>query len=307
MSQASATPDLLDRFDAKILAALSGLDVKARYVVEGFLHGLHRSPFHGLSVEFSEYRDYHPGDDLRHLDWRLFGRCDRLYVKKYTQETNVRMYVIVDTSASMAYRGAAAWDSKLDVARILAAALVYLMLRQNDAVGLLALDPQEAGPQFIQPSQKPSQFGVMLHQLQALVPAGGARLAQLLEHAVRLLHRRSVVLFFSDLLEPAESIKTAFQQLRFYGHECLVFQLLDRDEVEFPFTAPGIFQDLETRARRSVHPASVRARYLQRFEQFMQQHRQLFRSLEIPHCTVRTDQDPWAALSLFLHERQRWL
>ncbi len=307
MPDKPATADLIDRFDARILTALSGLDLKARYVVEGFLHGLHKSPFHGLSVEFSEYRDYHPGDDLRHLDWRLYARCDRLCVKKYTQETNVRMYILVDTSASMSYRGEAAWGSKLEFARVLAAALTSMMLGQNDAVGLLSLDEEDGGPQFIQPSQKPSQFGIMLHHLQALTPAGGPRLAELLEHAIRLLHRRSVVLFFSDLLEPAESIKTAFQQLRFYGHECLVFQILDRDETDFPFGPATIFEDLESGTRRSINPAVVRERYLERFEAFMEEHRQLFRGLEIPHCTVMSDGDPWMALSMFMHERKRLL
>jgi hypothetical protein len=145
----AAPPDntnLVSRFDPRVLTALSGLDLKARYLVEGFLQGIHESPCHGLSVEFSEYRDYQPGDDLRHLDWQLFARSDRLYVKQYTQETNVRLYVVCDTSASMAYRGRDAWGSKLDVARILAAALSWMLLRQNDAVGLLALSSDEDHP-----------------------------------------------------------------------------------------------------------------------------------------------------------------
>jgi uncharacterized protein (DUF58 family) len=205
----------------------------------------------------------------------------------------------------MSYRGEAAWGSKLEVARVLAAALTSMMLDQNDAVGLLSLDEGGVGPQFIRPSQKPSQFGIMLHHLQALTPAGGPRLAVLLDHAIRLLHRRSVVLFFSDLLEPAESIKTAFQQLRFHGHECLVFQMLDRDETDFPFESASIFQDLESGTRRSINPAVARRQYLERFETFMDEHRQLFRGLEIPHCTVMSDGDPWLALSMFIHQRKR--
>ena len=307
MSPTTTNDKLLDHFDRRVLSTLRGLDLKARYIVEGFLNGLHRSPFHGLSVEFSEYRDYHPGDDLRHLDWRLYGRSDRLYVKKYTQETNVRVYLVVDTSASMAYRGQQGWGTKLEVASILGAALTMLMLGQNDAVGLLSLDDGAAGASFIQPSQKPSQLGLMLHHLQNLEPAGGPRLADLLDHVNRLIHRRSFVLFFSDLLEPAEGIREAFQQLRFHGHECLVFQVLDRDEVEFPFQDVSVFQDLESTSRRRVDPAAVRERYLSRFRDFMAAHRQLFDSLEIPHCVVETHEDPCAALSAFLLKRERLL
>src|SRR5256714_11964899 len=133
---------LSSRFDPNTLAGLEGFDLKARYVMEGFLSGLHESPFHGFSVEFSDYRNYQPGDDLRHLDWRLFARSDRLCIKRYMQETNARFYIICDTSASMDYRGAAAWGSKLDCARILAGALTWFLLKQNDAAGMVTLSGQ---------------------------------------------------------------------------------------------------------------------------------------------------------------------
>jgi uncharacterized protein (DUF58 family) len=301
----STTQSLSDRFDPKTLAALEGLDFKARYVMEGFLTGLHESPFHGFSVEFSDYRNYQPGDDLRHLDWRLYARSDRLCIKRYMQETNVRFYVVCDTSASMAYRGAQAWGSKLDAARILAAALTWFLLKQNDAAGLVTLGSENDIPQFIRPSQRPNQFGLMLRHLESLQPAGGARLAQLLHHTVRLVHRRSVILFFSDLLEPSAEVALGFKQLRFHGHECLVFQILDRDEAEFPFVEPQIFEDLETGARRVVTPVAAREKYLARFNSFMEGHRELFRSLEMAHCLVRTEANPWHALAVFLAERKR--
>jgi uncharacterized protein (DUF58 family) len=296
---------LIDRFDPKVMSLLLSLDLKARYIVEGFLHGLHKSPFHGISVEFSEYRDYQPGDDLRHLDWQLYARSNRLCVKKYTQETNVRIYLVIDTSGSMNYRGSDAWASKLEVAKAVAAAMTSLALRQNDAVGLLTMDELAQGSEFIRPSQKPSQFGIMLGHLQNIQPAGGPRLAELLQHMLRLIHRRSVILFFSDLLEDADGIRESFQQLRFLGHECLVFQVLDRDELEFPFDQSSVFRDLETQERRTVDPNAARDRYLKRFESFLKEYHDLFQSLEIPHCVLRTDQEPWQALSLFLHERQR--
>jgi uncharacterized protein (DUF58 family) len=228
-------------------------------------------------------------------------------VKLFTQETNVRFYVVCDTSASMAYQGHEAWGSKLEVARTISAALSWMLLRQNDAVGLLALDAEAGGPTFIRPSQKPSQFGLMLHQLQALKPAGGPCLAELLQRVARRIHRRSVVLLFSDLLEPAESITEALQEIRFMGHECLVFHILDHDETEFPFTDGAVFEDLESGARRTVTPQAVRQRYLERFQAFMKKHREQFVTLEMPYCLIETHRAPWEALVMFLTERKRTL
>ena len=296
---------LIERFDPKVMSLLHTLDMKARYLVEGFLDGMHRSPFHGISVEFSEYRDYQPGDDLRHLDWQLYARSNRLCIKKYTQETNVRVYVVIDTSASMKYRGSEAWGSKLEVSKTLAVALTSMMLRQNDAVGLLTHQGQSEAAAFVRPSQKQSQFNTIIQQLQSLSAAGSAQLADLLQNMIRLIHRRSIVLFFSDLQEDSDGITEAFQQLKFLGHECMIFQVLDRDELEFPFSQPAVFRDLENGARRMVDPAAARAKYLKRFESFMAEYRNLFHSLEMPHCVVRTDTDPWEALTLFLKERRR--
>jgi uncharacterized protein (DUF58 family) len=301
----AATQTLSERFDPKLLAALEGLDFKARYVMEGFLNGLHESPFHGFSVEFSDYRNYQPGDDLRHLDWRLFARNDRLCIKRYMQETNLRFYVVCDTSASMRYRGAGAWGSKLECAKVLAAALTWFLLRQNDAAGMVSVSGQGEAPEFVRPSQRPNQFGTMLRQLENLKASGGPCLLHLLQHTLRLVHRRSVILFFSDLLEPSEEVALAFKQLRFHGHEVLVYQVLDADETDFPFTESKLFEDLETGVRRMVTPAAAREKYLARFNAFMESYRKLFQSLEMAHCVVRTDENPWRALAHFLAERKR--
>ena len=326
----SPTESLSARFDPKLLTALEGLDFKARYVMEGYLSGLHDSPFHGFSVEFSDYRNYQPGDDLRHVDWRLYARSDRLCIKRYMQETNVRFYIVCDTSASMKYRGTTAWASKFECAKILSGALTWFLLRQNDAAGMVTLnnstsrsrrtedkrwrDPEQKAalrtsalvPRFIRPSQRPNQFGLILRELETLQPAGGACLAELLQHTIRLVHRRSVILFFSDLLESSEDVALGFKQLRFHGHEVIIFQILDRDELEFPFQAPKIFEDLETGSRRAVNPQAAREKYLARFNAFMAAYKELFRSLEMAHCLVRTDQNPWHALAMFLAERKRF-
>lgn len=304
----TTTPPFAQRFDPNLLSGLEGLNFKARYIMEGFLAGQHASPFHGFSVEFSDYRKYQPGDDLRRLDWRLYARSDRLCIKRYMQETNVRFYLLCDTSASMNYRGTSAWGSKLDCAKVLTVALSWFLLKQNDAAGMICLQADAATPEFIRPSQKPSQFGLMLRQLERLPGAGGPCLARLLSHAARLVHRRSVVLFFSDLLEPSEEVALGFKQLRFLGHEVIVFQILDRDEVEFPFVQGGIFEDMEEGQRRQVDVSeTVRKRYLELFAAFTNGYRELFQRLEVPHCLVRTDQNPWAALALFLAERRRLL
>jgi uncharacterized protein (DUF58 family) len=170
---------------------------------------------------------------------------------------------------------------------------------------MLTLNGASETPEFIRPSQRPNQFGLMLRQLEAMKPSGGPCLARLLEHAARLVHRRSILLFFSDLLEPSDEVLHGFRQLRFHGHEILILQILDRDEIDFPFTESRIFEDLETGARRAVNPAEARERYLSRFAEFMAGYRDLFQSLEAPHCLVRTDESPWRALAMFLAERKR--
>jgi uncharacterized protein (DUF58 family) len=304
----SAPKTLTEHFDPSVLRSLEGLQFKARYLMEGFLKGLHTSPFHGFSVEFSDYRKYQPGDDLRHLDWKLYARSDRLCIKRHLQETNVRFYVLCDTSASMEYRGTAAWASKLECAKVLAAGLSWFLLKQNDAAGMVTLKGREEVPEFIRPSQRPSQFGLVLRQLDSLGASGGACLSKLLQHTARLVCRRSLILFISDLLEPSEEVSLGFKHLRFLGHEVIVFQVLDRDELEFPFTETHIFEDLESGERRVVAPGeAARQKYLQGFNAFMDSYKELFQRLEVPHCVVRTDQDPCGALAMFLAQRRRLL
>ena len=182
------------------------------------------------------------------------------------------------------------------------------MLRQNDAVGLLALEQdaktKELRPRYVAPSQKPSQLGLMLRHLQQLQPAGGDRLQELLTKAVQIFHRRSVIILFSDLLESPEETERLFKQLRFLGHEVLVFQVLDRDEIEFPFTRVQLFRDLETGTRRHVNPETARQRYLKRFNAFMQAEKELFQGLEMDLSLLRTDGNPVDALRQFFARRK---
>jgi uncharacterized protein (DUF58 family) len=295
------------RFDASLLGTLGSLEWRARYVMEGLLSGRHGSPFQGASVEFREYRDYQPGDDLRRLDWRLYARADRLCIRRYEQETNARCTLLLDTSASMAYRGGGgAWGTKLEAAQTLGLALGWLLLRQGDAVDLLA---QRAGgngtPRYLPPARAASRQGALLRELTALAPQGAEALPDLLAAAARIVHRRSLVLLLSDLLEPAETIEPMLSRLRFDGHEVLCLQILSGDEIDFPFTGSALFEDLETGDRRQVQGDAARAAYRERFGAFMARHEELFRRLEMPLVRVRTDEDPAAALARFLDVPRR--
>jgi uncharacterized protein (DUF58 family) len=261
--------------------------------MEGFLSGIHASPFQGPSVDFHDYREYQPGDDPRRIDWRLYARNDRLCVRRYEKETNARGYIVLDASASMAYRGKAAWASKIEAGRVVALALALLLLRQKDAVGLLATGP---GVRFVRPSQKSYQGALMLRELKAVETQGGAQLAALLGNAARLLHKRSLVVLISDLLEPSPEVERGLRELRFEGHDCLCLQILDGDEVDFPFEDTLTFEDLETGERREVAGAEARRGYRERFDSFLDEYKRLFARLEIPHQVIRTDQDPRGAL-----------
>lgn len=307
------------RFDPEVLRTLSGLQFRARYVVEGFLSGMHESPFHGYSAEFSDYRDYQPGDDLRRLDWRLYSRADKLYIKRFEQETNLHFHIIVDTSASMAYKGQKAWCRKLDYASLLAASLTWLLLKQKDATSLLTLQGApvsshavgeqgrirtEPQLQFLKASSKPSQLGHIVRHLEAAEPSGGPCLGRLLENARRLIPRRSVILLLSDLLDPAETVQEQLKHLHFLGHEILVFQTLDQDELEFPFDKNHVFEDLENGSRRHIQPVQVREIYLRRFGAFLAEYQELFRNLGVSHTLLPTHADPARALAFFLSQRK---
>lgn len=281
--------------DPRRLARLPGLQWKARYVVEGFLPGRHGSPFYGGSVEFRDHREYQPGDDPRRLDWRLYARSDRLYVRRHEHETNARCYLLVDASASMDYRGEHAWGSKMEAARTLGLALTFLLLRQSDAVGVVAIEGGTT--RYLRPSQKSYQAALVQRRLESVRPGGGPVLATLLERASALLHRRGLVILLSDLLEPSEGVERGLRRLRFEGHEIVCLQILDGDEIDFPFDDSAVFEDMETGERRRVAGSDAAASYRARFQAFQAGWRDLLRGLDARQAVVRTDGDPAAALT----------
>jgi uncharacterized protein (DUF58 family) len=295
--------------DPRRLGTLPGLEWKARYVMEGFLPGLHGSPFHGASVEFRDYREYQPGDDPRRLDWRLYARNDRLYVRRYEQETNARGYLVCDTSASMGYRGRRAWASKLEAVQVVGLAVGWMLLGQSDAVGLIALEPGRGRDRetvrYVRPSQKSPQAGALLRAMNGLRTGGGPVLARLLEHAARIASRRSLIVLLSDLLEPDDAVARGLERLRFDGHECVCLQVLDGDEIDFPFVESAVFEDMETGERRRVAGPEVGRAYRRRFSRFLEEWRRRLAGLDVRHATLRTDEDPAAVLRRFFHRAEK--
>jgi uncharacterized protein (DUF58 family) len=247
------------------MEGLGRLELHARQIVEGLMAGLHRSPFKGFSVEFAEHRQYGPGDEIRHIDWRTYGKTDRYYVKEYEEETNLRAEFVVDTSRSMAYAGGGgALGSKLDCARRLAASLAYLLIGQRDAVGLVTshTDPRA----LIPPRAAPGQFAVVCRALEQAGCEGERPLSDVLATLAPRIRRRGMVVILSDAFDAIEPLRRGLQQLRHGRHEVVLFQVLAPDEETLPFRRPSRFRDLEAPERsRPIDPQAWRAAYLERF------------------------------------------
>ncbi|MGH9762370.1 MAG: DUF58 domain-containing protein [Blastocatellia bacterium] len=242
----------------EVLARIRSLDLVARAVVEGFIAGLHRSPYLGFSTEFAEHRPYMAGDDTRYLDWKLLARTDRLYIKKYQGETNSQLHVLLDCSGSMGYGSGAL--TKLQYGQYLAASIAYLGTRQHDSVGLVAFD--ERIVEHLQPSARLGHMRSVLGMLERINPGAGTALSRQLHAVADMLHRRGMVVVISDLYEDSAPLLDALEHLRFRGNEVIVFQLLDRQELEFEFPDSIILEDSETQEQMHLLPDVVRDEYL---------------------------------------------
>ena len=289
--------------DPRFVSKLSRLDLKARLVVEGFLTGLHRSPYHGFSVEFAEHRQYMPGDPLRHLDWKVLAKSDRKYLKQYEEETNLRASLLVDTSASMGYGSAGI--TKLEYARQLAAALAYLMLTQNDAVGLFAF-AQGRGEQ-IPPRSTMGHLRPLLLLLERLAPAGGTDFAASLHSLAERMTRRGLVVIFSDLLDEPERIADAIHHFRHRKHEVLVFHILDPQELLFSFEREAVYVDSESGDRVTTRPQELRGDYRARVGAWKDRLRQVCIEKRADYVPLTTDQPYDRALLEYLSKRARLL
>lgn len=298
--------------DPRIAAQLSNLELVARFVVEGFMLGLHRSPFHGYSAEFSAYRKYVRGDNLRHVDWKLYARCDRIYVKLFEENTNLTTYLLMDASGSMSYAGADApgaakngppWVSKFDYAAMAAASLAYLLLKQNDSVGLVAFTDQRTG--YLPPKARRTQLNTLLRTLVGLKPAGLTHLVNGLRGLAEQAVRRGLIVLFSDLLGDAETILPVLRDLRNQGHEILIFQIMTTAEWTFPYAEDYLFVDPETGVELIGVGRDLKEGYLKELQAHCAKLTLACRDMNIDLVPLSTSDSLGQALLTFLTKRAR--
>jgi uncharacterized protein (DUF58 family) len=287
--------------DPEVLARIAGLLLRATRVVEGTVCGLHRSPFHGFNVEFAEYREYAPGDDLRQLDWRVLGRTDRFYIKQYEEESNLRATIVMDASASMGYGSGAM--TKFDYAATLAASLATLLVEQQDPVGLALFDKEERS--VLSPAATQSQLSQIIHRLESAKPDRETDLGSVLQTLGGKLKKRGMVIIISDLLTDLEKFYDGLSRLQYMGNEILVFQVLDKDEVDLPFNDLVLFRDIEGSEELFAEPWAFRKAYCKAMEDFIAGVKDTCGCRGVDHLLLRTDDDLALALSHYLHRREQ--
>ena len=287
--------------DPAVVARLGTLELRARTVVEGFISGLHRSPFKGFSVEFAEYRQYIHGDDLSTIDWKVYARSDRYYVKKFEEETNLDCQLLIDVSGSMAYGSQGI--TKFEYAACLAASLGYLMNRQRDGVGLTAFDDRIVAA--LPASNRPGHLRNLLITLDRLVLGSRTNVSKPLRRLAESMNRRGMVVLISDLLDDPESIIRGLKHFQYRGSDVLVFQILDPDEIEFPFDRATRFEDLETSEEVMAVPSLVRSHYLKQMSGLIERYRRELGAAGIDYQLLSTKQPLEIALLAYLSTRSR--
>ena len=286
--------------DPKVLAGISGLDLVAKTVVDGFVAGLHRSPDFGFSQEFAEYRAYSPGDDLRHVDWNVFARTERAFLKRYRGETNSQLTLMLDSSASMGY--ASNHITKLDYARYIASSIAYLANQQRDAAGIIVFDDDIRN--YVRPSTRQGQFHRLVHAIEQAQLGKRTDFAKPFLHFQEFLKRRGIVLVLSDFWEQPEQIIQTVQPLRFKGNELILFHVLDPQEIQPDLREPVMLVDMETQAAVEVSPEYARHEYPQRVEAHIEALRSKAKGAGIDYFLLRTDRPLDDALREYLTIRQ---
>ncbi len=288
--------------DPAALARVKNLSLVARGVVEGFISGLHSSPYKGFSVEFAEHRKYTAGDNPRHLDWRILGRTDRLYIKQYEDETNLRVQILLDMSGSMGF-GVPPALTKFEYASYLTAVLTYLMMRQQDAVGLTAFDTEV---RLEMPARSsPRHFDEMMNHLEAIRTGRTTNLGATLHRLADRFKRRCLIVLVSDLYDDPEAVDRALHHFHHKRHEVIVFQVLDHTEIEFPFRETASFVDMETGERLQVDPAYARADYRRQVEEFLDRYRRICADCQFDYVLADTSVPFDYMLSRYLEKRGR--
>jgi uncharacterized protein (DUF58 family) len=298
-----AAPTISPLLEPQTLAQLQGLELRARKIVEGYVAGLHRSPYRGFSNEFAEHREYAPGDDLRYVDWKVFGKSDRFFLKQFEEETNLLCYLLLDTSESMQYKGPQAPLSKFAYAQCAAAALAYLVLHQRDAVGLVTFDQEIR--QVIRPSSNPTQLKQLLHVMEESTATRKTHTGPIFHDLAERLGRRGIVVIVSDLFDDVESMLAGLKHLRHRRHDVIVLHVLDPAEIDFPFQQVTMFKGLEALGDVVAEPRSLQAAYQREIQAFVKRIRAGCRAQQIDYVTLRTDQPLDAVLRTFLSARKK--
>ena len=287
--------------EPEMVARLSNMSLRARLVVEGYIIGQHKSPFHGFSVEFAEHRAYGPGDEIRHIDWKLYGKTDRFFVKQYEEETNLRSYILLDTSRSMEYKSNKI--SKLDYGNYLSAALAYLMINQQDGVGLTLFDNQIQT--FIPPRSKPGHVNTILTHLDKTGSGKDTDVGIVLHEMAERIKKRGLIILISDLFDETENIINGLKHFRHNKQEIIVFHVMDRKELNFDFSNRTKFKDMETDEQITTEPWKIRKIYQQAIQSYQDELRLRCREQKIDYVPLFTDQNLDLALNEYLKKRQR--
>jgi uncharacterized protein (DUF58 family) len=301
---AETTDDYRKYLQPKTLARISSLDLRARLIVEGLMAGLHRSPYQGISIEFAQHRQYVAGDDIRHIDWKVFAKTDKIYLKQYLEETNLRLICIVDASESMGFssigQGKETW-SKYDQATAIAASLSYLAVQHQDAVGLAIFDNELKG--YFKPSNSPGQWKVITQELTLVPRHRKTNTGRVLDQLAEKLTHRSLIVILSDFFDDLDSIQSGLRHLRYKKHEVIAFQILDPLEIEFPFEDVTLFKGMEEAGDLLTEPRSLRQSYLAELEGFTQQLKKTCRAMGIDFTRLSSGEPLDVALSGFLATR----
>lgn len=288
--------------DPVLLSRLGNMELVARCAVEGFFTGLHPSPFHGFSVEYSDHRAYQYGDELKYLDWKMYGRSDKLYIKQFQQETNVNVYMLLDSSKSMSFADDGC-ISKFDYGSYLTAALSYMMLKQNDSVGLTLFD--ESIRQWIPPRSRSTHLHQLLKMLNSNKPRGRTDLASVLHNLAERTNRRGVVILISDLLDDLQDIKSGLAHLKYLKHDVIVFHTLDRQELNLDYEGQIQFEDLESGALARVFPKSIQKTYQKNVQRYLEDIQTTAGINEIGYVLLNTSQSLGKGLLAYLNLRNK--
>jgi len=286
----------------EIVSKLKGMEMRARMVVEGFITGLHKSPYHGFSVEFAEHRQYMPGDNIRDIDWKVYAKSDRYYIKQYEEETNLKAYLLLDCSRSMAYQSGDR-VSKFDYAGLLSGALSYLLFRQRDAVGLVAFDDKIR--RYIPPRSRAGHLHQLLREIASQSPSDATDIASTLHEMAERIKRRGLVIIMSDLLDDADKIISGLKHFRYNGHEVIVFHLLDPREIDFAFPREALFKDMETGEELTTLPYQIKKDFASQVKQFSEQIASACRQANVDYHLIDTSTPFDKAMLAFLSKRER--